>query len=656
MVLAATIGAVALFPRVWTAKADFILPNATSNLDANLGTLGSLSNGNSGFSTQVNPLQVQSSIMLSNSLLDQVREIDPEKDQLSRLGNYRGLFQVTPQEQSTIISLAVQGSSQEVARQRAIAFAQAYQKRLNQLRRDDAAAREQFSQDEFEQARQNLLQAQSALAVFKKSSGLVDGEEQTGGIVAAISSLTTAQAQASAEAQSNETQAKALTTRLGQTPDQAIRSLRLGENQAYEFTRQKLSEIEAALIEARAQLTDRHPRVRALLSRRQELRRQMAQQISAAAANLPGVDLTVDSSSGGRIALIQQLILAESASQAQRSQANQLRKQIDGLSGTLGAIPEKQARVLELQRQYEITEGVYKGLVAKVQQSKIDAFNTYPNVQLLDPPTVGRNPSSPKWSLAALGGILASAFGSIALALLLESRNPLLRPKDLQGAEFPIVMRIPRLRRSAIGFDLSTEAEVEFQRLGSAISLLALENRRLLITSATLSEGKTTVTLGLATALLELGFRVLVVDGDFRRAELSRRLGYVKGPADPLHIPIQVQPGLDLLPTLPRQSKVVELVARGRFEQYLADAEVIDRYDYVLIDSAPVGLTSETAWMAAAAINVLFVVRPSTSDRNSVRDSLEQLAQHNAQVVGLAINGVETGTSTYRYQISSVAS
>jgi Mrp family chromosome partitioning ATPase len=180
----------------------------------------------------------------------------------------------------------------------------------------------------------------------------------------------------------------------------------------------------------------------------------------------------------------------------------------------------------------------------------------------------------------------------------------------------------------------------------------------LLITSAIMGEGKTTVTLGLARALADLGFRVLLVDGDFRKAELSRRLGYGREveSADALRFanevqqPVSIEASLDLLPTSPKKGKIVELVRRGRFEQSLAVAESANNYDYVLIDSAPVSLTSETALMANVVPNVLFVVRPGTSYSNSVNESLEQLAQHQAQTLGLVINGVEANSKPYAYR------
>lgn len=649
LVIAATAGMVVTAPRVWTASAQLILPDATSNLDANLGTLGSLKNADPNFSNQVNPLKVQASILTSDALLERVWVNDPErKANALKPRGYGNSFKVSPQDQTTIILLQANGSSPNIARQRLIALTQAYQQRLNELRQANSTAREEFSQKELEKAKQNLEKAQTELAQFQKASGLVNSEEQTRGIVNTLGTLTTAQAQALASAQSSSSQVLALSARLNATPEKAVRSLGLGENQDYQSVRTQLTNIEAQLVKARETYTDEHPLVRDLLGQRQNLQNRLQQYIAQAAGNA-GVDPTVTTSGEGRATLIQQLILAESQAKAFQGQADRLQTQIDRLRTTLAALPANQARLQELQRQYNVAEGVYKGSIAQVKQSNIDAFNSYPNVQVLDPPSVDMKPSSPKKSIAAINAFLASVIGSIALLLLLEARNPLLSPKDLQSIAFPIVVRIPRLKHFRMESQLGLETEVEFQQLASAISLQSLKANRLLITSAGMGEGKTTVTLGLATALADLGFKVLLVDGDFRQAELSRRLGYVNE-SDLSENPVKIQPSIDLLPTTPKQRKVVELVRRGRFEQTLASAQSSGDYDYVLVDSAPVSLTSETALMVNAIPSVLFVVRPGTSKRNPVNDSLNQLSHHKAKLLGLVINGTEMPTKPYAYR------
>jgi uncharacterized protein involved in exopolysaccharide biosynthesis/Mrp family chromosome partitioning ATPase len=645
-------------PKVWTAQADLIVPNTTSELNADLGTLGQISGGDGVvFSQQLNPLKILSSIMTSNEALNSVWQKDPEKELYPRLSQYSTLFEVSPQAESTIISLSANGSSPDLARGRAVAFIEAFQQRLNELRKDDAEKRSQFMEEELEQARLNLLQAQTNLAKFKESSNLVSSENQTQEMVASINILNNTKVQTLAQAQASEAKAKNLATRLDLTPKQAVRSLSLQENKDYQFVRQKLSDVEAALVEIRGRFLDEHPKVQDLLSQRNELRRQLEQYIAQAAANTVGVNTTIGDNSAE---LIQQLILAEVDALALKQQADQLQNQIDQLNTGLKSLPAKQNQLLELQRQYDTANGVYNGLVAKEQETKLSAFGTYPSVQVLNQPSVDPKPIGPKRKPIALGAILGCVFGSISLALFLESRNPLLSLKDLQAVDLPVIRSIPRFKHLVMELDPKFETAIEFQRLASAISMKTLENRRLMIGSATAGEGKTTVTFGLASALVTLGFRVLIVDGDFRKAELSRRLGYSRSMESfSLGLkPVQVRPGLDLLLIRPDEDKIAEFVARGGFEQSLSVAQAAGDYDYVLIDSAPVSLTSEAALMATVACNVLLVVWLGTSHRNPFNDTLEQLMRHKAQILGLVVNGMETLSEGYLYgrketQISS---
>jgi polysaccharide biosynthesis transport protein len=632
-------------PQSWTANAQLILPDTGGRLDANLGTLGSLQNAEGIFSsTQVNPLKVQSSILTSDLLLKQVLTKDPEKTDFSKLEDYKKLFKVSPEESTTVIALSVGGSSQEVVRRRALLWIEAYQQRLDELRQSNSSSRERYNQQEMKRAGRQLQQAQDQLASFKASTGLINADEQTRGIVQTLSTLTTTRAQALAAAESSKSRVRELSSRLRLDPDEGVRSLSLGENQDYQFIRQKLVELDANLVQARSRFTDASPSVQKLLDERAQLVQQVNRYIATASGNAQ-TDPTINATKEGRATLIQQMILAETEGAAQEKQASQLQQQITALNSRLKSFPINQSRISELQRQADVTEGVYKGLIAQVQKTRIDAFNAYPNVQVLDLPSVEAKPTNPKLSIALINILMGSLIGSAALLLLLESRNPLLSPNDLKPIKFSLVSRIPRLKQTGkLGSGI--QIEPEFQRLASAISLQPIEKRRLLVTSAAGGEGKTTVTLKLAVALSDLGFRVLLVDGDFYKAELSKRLGTLQGTAT-TDQPVFVGPRLDLLPTQPRQEKMLDLTTRGQLEQSLKMAESTALYDYVLVDTAPMNVSSETAMMTVAAPNVVFVIRPGISDRSSVRDSLEQLTQHNAKCLALVVNGEQSEVRPY---------
>ncbi len=603
----------AVTPRVWNATTQLTMPGTNGNLDASLGILGSLKKGDSGISANSDSqLQMQQSILTSDTLIEKVLSIDPQKKKFKGLSSYKSLFQVNVDESSRILYVDVKGSTPELAELRANNHITLFQQRLKQLRKQNRLSKREFSADELEIAKNNLILAQQTLAKFKQASALVDSPEQTKAIVTTIDSLTKAQLEALSQAEYNQNRVNTLSIRLQMSPNQAIRSLSLGENKDYQFIRDKLSQIKTDLARLRTKYTDNHPVVQELLQEQQVLFSRMQNQIQTAAAGA-SIDTTVSSQGEGRAGLIEQLILAETEASGQQKRAQLIQNQINQLTTNLNSIPEQQKRLSELQRNVDVAEGVYKGLVAQVQQTNIDVFDVYPNVEILDAPRAENKPVSPKKSLMILNALLAGIIGSVALILLLERRNPLLSPKDLQDMQFPMVVSIPRIKDAELTDD---DKEVKFQRLASALSLQPLNNPHLLITSAMEGEGKTTITLGLAKALVDLGFRVLVVDGDFIRAELTQNLGFAKLPHITTVIPIE--PNLDLLPATPQNGNIVKMVSQGKFKQALADAESDDKYDYVLVDTAPVSATSATPLMTAQIKNVLFIVKPGMSFSNSV--------------------------------------
>ena len=86
-----------------------------------------------------------------------------------------------------------------------------------------------------------------------------------------------------------------------------------------------------------------------------------------------------------------------------------------------------------------MAEGVYQGLIAKLQQVKIDAFNAYAHIQVLEPPLADPLPVEPNIMLIQINALLAALVGSVALVILREKRDPLLNVKDLSSYGLPII-------------------------------------------------------------------------------------------------------------------------------------------------------------------------------------------------------------------------
>jgi polysaccharide biosynthesis transport protein len=630
-------GALARSKPTWTANASFILSANTGKLSANLGELGQVSDSNAFFSQQVNPLNVLSSIVMSDDTMDSLKKVDPQAKQDFSLSQYKGFFKVKPEESSTIFSVAVTGKDVATAQQRADQLVQVFQQRLNYLRQDDATQRAMFIQVEMENARRNLTIAQDRVTQFKQRTGLVQSEEQTKQLVRSLADLTLNQADTQARAEAGQTQVQVLTERLGMTPDQALRSLKLNERADYVYARQKLTEVDIRLGQARVLYQEDTPEVQSLLDERAQVETQVRGYIQAAGADVPGVNPATGLNLGE---LMEQLVVTESEANARQRQAQQLQSRINQLNQNLNGLPQQQAKLQELQRQYEIAEGVYQGLVAKVQETRVNTFSNYPSVQVLDRPKVNPVPTGSKKIPILMGASLAAVLGSVALTLLLESRNPLLSPADVQLSKIPVIGSLPVMQSSWSMLWTDFFNGMELQRLASSISLMRLENKRLLISSAAKGEGKTTVTMGLAIALKTLGFHVLVVDADFRQRVISHRLEQ----PDPFeeHCAVPVMPGLDLLSFTTPATQGMEFVLRGGFEQALNQAQFEGQYDYVLIDGPGVCSAGEATLLAAIAQQVLWVVRPGMSERFAVSKSIAQVARHpGIEWAGIVLNGTE---------------
>ena len=698
--LSATVLANLFAPPVWKAKAQFNVPTTGGNLSADLGTLGSIRDSSIGFSKEVNPLQIQSTIITSNAVIDKALAKDPEREDFS-LGSFKSLFTVEPLPQSTVINIEARGSNSDLAATRAKNLATAYQERLNELRYEDANFRQEFNQEEFQEAGNNLQQAQEELAEFRRTTGIIDPNTQSQQLVGSIDELKTRLTLLKSEAEGGQVKAEIAANYFNTTPDKAIQLLNLAENPEFQEARQKLAQTETELSEARSQYQDSSPQVQNLLFKREQLTQELNQKVGRV---VPGVapeelELTLGTSgTSKRIDLIAESIASQANSQGLQQQTAQVQSQIDRLTEELNSISGNRAKLAELERKHDIAEGVYKGMVAQSNRAKIDNFNSYPNVQLIDGPIIDPQPETPSKKLILFGGLMASLFGSASLVLFLESASPLLSPKDLMMLEFPVLFSVAHLKQPYLNWntthklkneqtsaaptllnpspssyvssveDLSlyedsnaldrwqdnNATEREFERLATIFSSLTLENRRVMITSANAGEGKTTITLGLAIALRKLGYRVLVVDGDLQKSSLSKHLGVnpeeCKADCIEVSFPKNADYELDLMPApaIPK-AETARFFAKGKFERSLDRLQAQEDYDYVLVDTPPVNLTNEAMLMAPIVDNVLFVVKPGMSDRHPVMDSLEQLKLHKAQIKGVILNAVDSSSKSYRY-------
>ncbi len=181
------------------------------------------------------------------------------------------------------------------------------------------------------------------------------------------------------------------------------------------------------------------------------------------------------------------------------------------------------------------------------------------------------------------------------------------------------------------------------------------ECKRICITSGSLGEGKSITILNLAISFAEDGKKVLLVDADMRRPALARLLIEKASPglsnvlaglstyAESIHK--DVYPNLDVLFSGDIPPNPSELLGDQRMQKLMD--ELSGQYDYILVDTPPVGMVSDTCIVANTIDGVLYLVRQGRTDKDSVSRGINQLRLTGAKQLGFVINGMDLYDKRY---------
>jgi len=179
--------------------------------------------------------------------------------------------------------------------------------------------------------------------------------------------------------------------------------------------------------------------------------------------------------------------------------------------------------------------------------------------------------------------------------------------------------------------------------------------RRLLVTSAGPSEGKSTTVLALGSTMALAGNRVLLVDTDFRRPRLHRTFGLKNdgGLTSVLLGEAKLEQvikstdvrGLDLLPCGPVPPNPSELMHTEHFLKLLD--ELSARYDRVLLDSPPVNVVTDAVILSQITDGTILVIKASKTTKDSARRAARQLLDINANLLGVVLNDVDLTDDGY---------
>lgn len=195
-----------------------------------------------------------------------------------------------------------------------------------------------------------------------------------------------------------------------------------------------------------------------------------------------------------------------------------------------------------------------------------------------------------------------------------------------------------------------------YKTLRTNLEFSGSDNKAIVLTSSTPNEGKSTVSIGLALALVESGKRVLFVDADLRKSVLVGRhrvteevkglSHYLSGQADLNDVICRTQEaGLFVIFAGVVPPNPSELLGQKRFAHLIENAKA--NYDYVIIDALPLGSVIDAAVISKVCDASVLVVAAKSVSYKFVRTVKEQLEKTGCPILGVVLNKVDMKQNKY---------
>lgn len=342
----------------------------------------------------------------------------------------------------------------------------------------------------------------------------------------------------------------------------------------------------------------------------------------------------------------------------------ELQRHAGMLTDKIHQVPGKERIYLDFSRQQEVKQELYLFLLKKREESAISKTSNMAIARIVDAGKSEPLPFKPKRPLVyALGLIigLGLPMGWLYFRDLLNKR--INQRTDITSIlPMPIVAEIGHSPREAIltvGKNTHTSLAEQFRAMRTNLQfVLAGSGKKvILLTSSMSGEGKSFIAMNLSTIIAMSGKKVVLVEMDLRKPKISERLGlanhagfssYVIGqtPLEELLKPSGQHENFWVIPSGPIPPNPSELLLMEKTESLFAYLR--SEFDYVIIDSAPIGLVTDAQLLSRYADASLYVVRLGYTFKNQLLFCKDLYMQRKLLNMGLVVNDVKAG-SGYGY-------
>lgn len=338
---------------------------------------------------------------------------------------------------------------------------------------------------------------------------------------------------------------------------------------------------------------------------------------------------------------------------------SQLQKGSNSFESKIEQVPQKERTFLEFSRQQSIKQELYLYLLRKREETAVSKAANIDNARVVDAAKSETQPFSPRRKLVYLFSVL---LGLIFPALLLYLKhlisNKIQDKKDIaRGTSAPIIGEIGRSLNSKIlitASDLRQPIAEQFRLLRTNLEFMLAGNHKsksIMITSAMSGEGKSFLSLNLATILALTNKKVVIIEFDLRKPKLSKYLemsnneglsNFLINKNNDINSLIKLVPGYKnlylfgsgIIPPNP-----AELISSEQTNKLFVELE--EMFDFIVIDVPPVGVVADALLLAKYANVTLYVVRQAYTFKKQLEIIEELHTQKKLSNLGIVFNDLK---------------
>lgn len=347
-----------------------------------------------------------------------------------------------------------------------------------------------------------------------------------------------------------------------------------------------------------------------------------------------------------------------------------LERQAGKYAGRITNAPGQERQLVSISRQQEIKAGLYLMLLQKREENAITLASTANNARIVDEALADAIPVSPKGKMIYLVALILGVALPVAVIYIIELFKYKIEGRaDVEKiTSLPIVGDVPfSENKSSEGAIVVHENQNDlmaetFRNVRTNVLYMMKSNEKvILVTSTTTGEGKTFIASNLAVSLALLGKKIVIVGLDIRKPGLNKAFqlsrkeqGISQFLANPEHTDLMslvqvsnINPNLSILPGGPIPPNPTELVARESLPQAINILK--KHFDYIILDTAPIGMVTDTQLISRVANASIYVCRADythKADYTLINELGEQKKLPNLCTI---INGLDMKKKKYGY-------